>query len=253
MRHDFIDRYGNLASYLHQIDPRIKLVISFAFLVLIASTTNLKLFPIYAAVLGASILLSKVPLGFYFKKIAMITPLALVLSFFIYVSYLFENDIAWNLKALSQYYPVYEKLALLVSKIYVSILVLTLLIATTRFNDLLWGLRKLKLPTIITTLSRLVYTYIFVLIDELHRMQRAYKSRTPSLHISRFKLYGNIAGGIFLRSLDRSDYIYKAMVSRGFDGEFPEGDGNRLKWIDLAAVTLFTALAVFIRMKLWNI
>jgi energy-coupling factor transporter transmembrane protein EcfT len=51
--------------------------------------------------------------------------------------------------------------------------------------------------------------------------------------------------------MDRSDYIYKAMLSRGFDGEFPEGDTNRLKWTDLAAVIVFLGIIVTTRI-LWD-
>lgn len=252
MKHDFIDKYSNLNSILHKIDPRVKLVLSFSFLILIASTYNIKLFSLYLAAAVVLLIISKVPLHFYLKKIFLITPLVVLLSFFIFLSYLIEHKVAFTFETFSRYYPVYNTLALLVSKIYLSILIITLLISCTHFNDLLWGLRKYKLPFIVTTLSKLVYTYIFLFIDELHRTLRAYKSRTPELRISRVKVYGNIAAGIFLRSMERSDSIYKAMVSRGFTGEFPEGNSNRLKLIDLIAVVFFL-LIVFAARLLWEI
>ncbi len=252
MKHDFIDKYSNLNSVLHKIDPRVKLVLSFSFLILIASTYNIKLFSLYLGVAVVLLVISKVPLHFYLKKIFLITPLVVLLSFFIFLSYFIEHKVAFTFETFSRYYPVYNTLALLVSKIYLSILVITLLISCTHFNDLLWGLRKYKLPFIVTTLSKLVYTYIFLFIDELHRTLRAYKSRTPELRISRVKVYGNIAAGIFLRSMERSDSIYKAMVSRGFTGEFPEGNSNRLKFIDLIAVVFFLLIVVAARL-LWKI
>jgi len=252
MKHDFIDKYSNLNSVLHKIDPRVKLLLSFSFLILIASTYNIKLFSLYLGIVLILLVMSRVPIHFYLKKLVMVTPLALIISFFIYLSYLIEHRIDITFEAFSRYYPVYNTLVLLVSKIYLSILVITLLISCTRFDALLWGLRKYKLPLIVTTLSKLVYTYIFVFIDELHRTLRAYKSRTPELRISRVKVYGNIAAGIFLRSLDRSDSIYKAMVSRGFTGEFPEGNSNRLKFIDFMAVLSFLLIVAAARL-LWKI
>ncbi len=252
MKHDFIDKYSNLNSILHKIDPRVKLLLSLSFLILIASTYNMKLFSLYLGVAVVLLVVSKVPLHFYLKKIFLITPLVVLLSFFIFLSYLIEHKVAFTFEAFSRYYPVYNTLALLVSKVYLSILIITLLISCTHFNDLLWGLRKYKLPFIVTTLSKLVYTYIFLFIDELHRTLRAYKSRTPELRISRVKVYGNIAAGIFLRSMERSDSIYKAMVARGFTGEFPEGNSNRLKFIDLTAVVFFL-LIVFAASLLWKI
>jgi cobalt/nickel transport system permease protein len=243
MKHDFIDKYSTLDSVIHRLDPRVKLLLTFLFLILIAATMNLKLFVLYLAVVVVTIAAGKVPVAFYTKKCLLVTPLAVILSLFIFISYVLEQQIPFTFDGLFQYHEVYMRLALMVSKIYISILVISVMISTTHFNDLLWGLRKYRLPKVVTTLSKLVYTYIFVFIDELHRTLRAYKSRTPVRRVSRVKLYGNIAAAILLRSIDRSDIIYKAMVSRGFDGEFPEGNSNRLKPLDLTAAILFTILA----------
>lgn len=250
MKHDFIDKYSNLNSVIHKIDPRIKLLLLFCFLIFIAVTSNLKLLGFYWGITVVLMIMSRVPFHFYLKKLLLITPLVLVFSFFIYLSYLLEHRIVVNLEALSRYYPVWDTLALMAAKIYLSILVITLLVSCTRFNDLLWSLRRFRLPLIVTILSKLLYTYIFIFIDELHRTMRAYKSRTPVRRVSRVKVYGHIAAGILLRSMDRSDYIYKAMLSRGFDGEFPEGNSNRLKWADLAAVVAFFGIIVTLRI-LW--
>lgn len=242
MKHDFVDKYSNLDSVIHRLDPRVKLLLTFLFLILAAATVNLKLFALYLTVVLVFIAVSGVPLTFFTRKCLLVTPLAVILSLFIFVSYVLEHQVAFTIDGLVRHHPVYERLALMISKIYVSILAISLMISTTHFNDLLWGLRKYRLPSVVTTLSKLVYTYIFVFIDELHRTMRAYKSRTPVRRVSRVKLYGNIAAAILLHSIDRSDIIYKAMLSRGFDGEFPEGNSNRLKRLDLMAAIFFILL-----------
>lgn len=252
MKHDFIDKYSILNSVLHRLDPRIKLLLSFLFLILISASQNIRLFYLYLGVLLILMVISKVPFHFYFKKLLMITPLTLFFSIFIYLSYLMGHKIPFNFGTISWYYPVFDVMVLLILKIYLSVLVLTLLVSCTRFNALLWGLRKYKLPLIVTTLSKLVYTYIFVFIDELHRILRAYKSRAPELLVPRARVYGNIAAGIFLRSLERSDLIYKAMISRGFTGNFPESNFHRLKYIDLLAALVFLTMVIATRL-LWKI
>lgn len=242
MKHDFIDKYSNMDSVIHRLDPRVKLLLTFLFLILAAAAVNLKLFGLYLSFVIVLIAISRVPVKFFTRKCLLVTPLAVILTVFIFVSYVLEYRVPFTVDALLQSHPVYERLALMISKIYVSILAISLMIATTHFNDLLWGLRKYRLPAVVTTLSKLVYTYIFVFIDELHRTMRAYKSRTPVRRVSRIKLYGNIAAAILLRSIDRSDIIYKAMLSRGFDGEFPEGNSNRLKGVDAMAAMFFIIL-----------
>lgn len=252
MRHDFIDKYSNRDSMIHRLDPRTKLVLCFSWLVLITTTDNLGWFALYVGLVSVLVGISRVPLLFYLKKLLMVTPLVLVLSFFVYLSYFIEERMTISLDVWFQYHPVLDTLVVMAAKIYLSILLITILISCTRFNDLLWGMRKFHLPAIVTTLSKLVYTYLFVFIDELHRTMRAYKSRTPELRISRVKVYGSMAASILLSSLERSDYIYKAMLSRGFSGEFPEGNYHYFKWPDLWACLLTTSLAVSARLA-WYI
>jgi cobalt/nickel transport system permease protein len=252
MKHDFIDKYSSLDSVIHHLDPRVKLLLGFCFLILIALTRNFKLLAVYGAVLTVLLGMSRVPLSFYLKRLLLITPLVVVFSLFIYLSSRFRDTIDLSVDSLSRYSPVWEAMGMTALKIYISILVITLLVSTTRFNDLLWSLRRFRMPLVITILSKLVYTYIFIFIDELHRTLRAYKSRTPVRRVSRVKVYGNIAAGILLRSMDRSDYIYRAMISRGFDGEFPEGNVHRCKAQDALAVILFLLLLAAASM-LWNL
>jgi cobalt/nickel transport system permease protein len=189
---------------------------------------------------------------FFIKKLLLVTPVAFLITFFILLSYFLEHKISLSVNSIFQYHPVYYTVLAMLAKIYISILAISIMISSTAFNDLLWGLRKFRLPRVVTTLSKLVYTYIFVFVDELHRTQRAYKSRTPVRRVPRMQLYGNIAATILLRSIDRSDIIYKAMVSRGYNGEFPEGNINHFKRHDTVAAAgfiLLTAAAIL----LWNI
>jgi cobalt/nickel transport system permease protein len=244
MKHDFIDKHSNLNSVIHRLDPRMKLMLCFCFLISISSMFELSVLGFYLVLVIVLTAISKVPFHYYLKKLIMVTPLAVLFGVFVYLSYLMEHRVEFSIRVFSSHSPVSDMIVPMVLKIYLSVFVITLLVSCTRFNDLLWGLRKFKFPLIVTTLSKLVYTYIFVFIDELHRTLRAYKSRTPVLRISRIKVYGSIAGGILLRSMDRSEYIYRAMVSRGFTGEFPDGNSNRLKPADLAAAVFFLAIVV---------
>jgi len=252
MKHDFIDKYSNRNSIIHRLDPRMKLILCFCWLILVTATPNLKLFFVYLGLVTVLMAVSRVPWHFYLKKLLLVTPVVVVLAIFIYMSFLIEHQLPFSFRALSRYQPVLDTLAAMAAKIYLSILIITLLISCTRFNDLLWGLRKFRMPTVVTTLSRLVYTYLFVFVDELHRTMRAYKSRTPERLVSRVKVYGSIAAVILLRSMDRSDYIYKAMLSRGFTGEFPEGNTNRFKPQDATAALLLVLLVIAAAL-LWQI
>ncbi len=67
-----------------------------------------------------------------------------------------------------------------------------------------------------TTLA-LMYRYLFVLMDEAERMQRARASRTftkPGLRS--WKTLGTVVGQLFVRSSERAERIYSAMCARGW-------------------------------------
>jgi len=84
--------------------------------------------------------------------------------------------------------------------------------------------------TILDTMRHIVGAdagYLFVLTDEVLRMGRARQSRSAAAtgHRSggslawRVRVAGNMVGQLFLRSFERSDRIYNAMLARGYTGQ----------------------------------
>jgi cobalt/nickel transport system permease protein len=86
----------------------------------------------------------------------------------------------------------------------------------------------------------MMWRYTFVLVDEALRLMRARAARsgswagqpgkTSSSHRRlrvreggsirwRARVTGGMAGNLLLRAFERSDHIYVAMLSRGYDGE----------------------------------
>jgi cobalt/nickel transport system permease protein len=82
-------------------------------------------------------------------------------------------------------------------------------------------------PTILTVIISFLYRYLFVLADEVMRLLRAREARSAVVAGSnsggsvlwRARVTGNMAGQLFLRSYERSDRVYNAMLSRGYKGE----------------------------------
>ncbi len=111
-------------------------------------------------------------------------------------------------------------------KSWASVTAAVLLTSTTPALSLLAALRSLKIPEILVTVVLLMYRYLFVLVEEAQRMLRARAARSASVGpdsggslIWRAKSAGSMVGSLFLRTLDRSERIYMAMLARGYDGE----------------------------------
>ena len=102
-----------------------------------------------------------------------------------------------------------------------------LLVATTRFPDMVHALEHLHVPAVLTTIVSFLYRYLFVLTDEVMRLLRARQSRSGTVAglksgrsvFWRARVTGNMAGQLFLRSYERSDRIYNAMLARGYSGQ----------------------------------
>jgi cobalt/nickel transport system permease protein len=109
------------------------------------------------------------------------------------------------------------RFALLLGRSTLSVTTLLLLGATTPFSEILDLLRRLRVPSILTTMAALLHRYVFVLGEELQRMKRARRSRT--FRKSRAVAWHSLsaaAGALFLRTTERSERIYRAMIARGW-------------------------------------
>lgn len=89
------------------------------------------------------------------------------------------------------------------------------------FADVCRELRALGVPSFLTTQLLLVYRYMSVLLEELQTMARARAARGYGKRSFALKLWGAMAGQLFLRSVDRAERIHRAMLARGFDGAMP--------------------------------
>jgi len=106
-------------------------------------------------------------------------------------------------------------------KAFLSILITASLMLSTDEKELLYGLRKIKVPKIIVSIIFLMYRYIFLIREESKTGQMAINSRIfkRSYHTANKKLT-YLMGNMLIKSIDRAENIYKSMESRGFDGEF---------------------------------
>lgn len=247
MKHSFIDKYSHLDSPVHRLDPRVKIITSLTAIVIITTeplSGRLLHLLLYSAVTVAVTVLSRVPAAYLAGRMLIVSPFILMAALLYPVSVIATREVSFipNFPALAETgVSVFLKASL-------AVLILILLTTTDKFHRLLLALRRLKVPAIVTTISALLYRYIFLIADEMLRTGRARESRTPGvLRTGRLKVYGNQVAVIFLRSWERSQLIYKSMLSRGFTGEFPDMQKMNLKGKDIVLSLLFIALLLAVK------
>jgi len=223
LHHNFLDHYSDRDSLVHRLDPRTKLIATLLFVVAVALTApgSWWAFASYGVIMAVCLLASRVPARHVFKRALVVMPFVAVIAAFI--PFFKEGQVVagftvgiWRLTVTDSGL---EVLWAVLTRAGLSILSLILLTSTTRMTVLLRGMEQLRLPRVMVMILSFMYRYIFVLADEVMRMKRARDSRNfGGRRLWQLRTIGNMIGILFIRSYERGERIYSAMLSRGFDG-----------------------------------
>ncbi|OGP92915.1 MAG: cobalt ECF transporter T component CbiQ [Deltaproteobacteria bacterium RBG_16_48_10] len=249
MRHEFLDHHSGLESPIHHLDPRAKILVFFAFILIGVSTPphGFVIFILLAGGLISITRMARLPLFHLVKKLLLILPFLLVIT--ASIPFMKKDTVAGGynlgLGGLSLSRSGLWILWNVVVKSCLGVFCIILLYSTTPFPHLVKGLEKLGVPKVFTLLLSFMYRYSFLLVDEMHRMKRARDSRSFSRRwFWQLKTIGHMIGTLFLRSFCRAERVYVAMLSRGYHGAMPGvslerfGSGEYL-FIAIVPVLLF--------------
>jgi cobalt/nickel transport system permease protein len=248
------DQYRAGTTLIHRLDPRVKVGLTLLF-ILTASLVPFGEFWAYgvlfaAVMLGAAV--SGIGVGYVLKRSFIALPFALAA---ITLPFTIEGQTLLTIPILNGVTISLEgtiRFASILIKSWVSVQMAILMVAVTPFPDLLWGLRALRIPQPIVSSVSFMYRYLFVLSDEVLRLLRARASRSAAVPgkrsggsvLWRGKVAGRMAGSLMLRSFERSERIYNAMSSRGYQGQFRSFSRPGMKtadWLFLALTIIFLA------------
>ena len=242
MKHSFIDKYSDRSSPIHRLDPRTKIMTAIAFVIMVMVTPpgEWLAFAIYLLFLAMLILVSRVPPVYILKRSLVVIPFVVLIGIFIPFLKTSGSSGSYNVWMWDIPKSNLVLFASIIIKSWLSVISLVLLTATTQFSEVLKGLEKLRMPGVMVMILSFMYRYIFVLTDEVLRMKQARDSRSFGEKRSRqIKTIGNVIGTLFLRSYERGERVYAAMVSRGFDGEIRTLSSTTMRYTDLLYTSSF--------------
>ena len=221
------DRYLHRESAVHRLDPRVKVIIALLFIVCVTILPDgaWAFYGIAFLMVMAAAVASDLSPWLVFKRSLIGLPFllaALSILFTIPGNPLWTGP--WGL-TISDAGVV--RFASIVMRTMISLQAAVLLTSTTSFPDILHALRHLKVPAILISIIAFMYRYLFVMTDEVSRLLRGRSARSATLPDYksggtlrwRGTVAGNMVGQMLVRSLDRSDRVYNAMVARGYSGQ----------------------------------
>ncbi len=249
-----VDAHAGGDSPFHRWDPRVKIV---SLLLVMLSLAALKHLSWAALGLLASLVavrVARIPFRFPLRRLAA---MGTFLAMFVVVMPLtapikggdtvvtFQHAafLSFNLRGLY--------LALLICTKACAIAVLMEpLLSTAPFPVTIQALASLRVPSFVCQMVLLAHRYVFVFQDETQRMlkgmaARGFEKRT---NLETLRTVGNFLGMLLVRSFERTQRIYDAMISRGYDGSFPEATAFRATPKDWAkaAGSLFFGIGLLI-------
>lgn len=251
-----IDHYLRIKSPIHSLDGRVKLIFTLA-LILCTSLLPEDSWLAYILILNTLLVVmttADIRFIYLLKRSALSLPFllaALPLVFQASGSTLTTISIGDLAVTISQEGSI--RFLSLGLKAWMSVIAAILLASTTSFTELLQAMRSLRTPQLLVAVFGLMWRYLFLMVEEVDRLARARLSRSgknPSAksHAGgtlrwRAGVTGAMAGSLFIRSLERSENVYHAMLARGYDGEIrslkdtPLGR-KEILYLTLAIITL---------------
>lgn len=188
-------------------------------------------FVAFFLILLITALLSKIPLLLLFKRALIEIPFI----FFAILMPFFGTGEKFEIAGLELHREGLLAGTSIVVKGTLGVLAAVILSTTTTAREILRGLERLKLPTVMVQIASFMLRYVNVISDEMERMKIARESRGfVASSIKHWKVLATTASALFIRSYERGERVHLAMLSRGFDGNLPSLDNHRAtrkQWI----------------------
>jgi cobalt/nickel transport system permease protein len=254
--------YTKRNGFLQSIDPRVKLLSLLILIVAVSMTRQIEvLFIVYLLTLALAIA-SKIDVLFFIKRVWVFVPIfAGIIVLPIIFNVFMAGDNLVTIATLGD--GTYVGPFLLPSIIYITkqgtisaatfmlrvatcVSLTVLLILTTKRFVLFKSLRSLHIPKVYVLTLDMCYRYIFLLLDSIRDFFTAKRSRTVAtlpLRDEQKWVAGRI-GYMLVKSLDTSERVHKAMISRGFNGDVKLMHDFAIQKRDYAVIVSFAALSV---------
>lgn len=214
-----IDRHAHVASALQRWDPRFKIVSVGVFIAAIAFIQSLPVAAMALIMAASLIALSRIPMTFVAKLLQWVV--MFLLPFFIILPLSYPGHELGRFLGMEFAWEGVRLAVLIVIKGVTIVMCALAIFGTSRFDVAMFALQRLRCPPVLVQMMLFTYRYIFVFLAEMERMDTAMKARgfvkRPNAYTMR--VMGGFVGTLLIRSFERTERVFKAMLSKGYQGE----------------------------------
>jgi cobalt/nickel transport system permease protein len=203
-------------SPVHRAPAHLKLLALVGFMLVVVATPRdwYAAYPVFLAVLGAVIAVSRVPPPYLLKRMVIELPFVVFAVLMPFVATGPRTEVL----GVSVSEPGLVAAFALLAKGSLGVLAALTLAATTEPQAVLDGLRRLRMPDLLVQIMGFMIRYLDVVTADLGRQLTAMRSRGCEPRSPRhWPALARSLGALFIRSYERGERVHLAMLSRGYE------------------------------------
>ena len=254
-----LGQYYPGTTIIHKLDPRVKIIATLVFIVMIFVIKSFEGFAFAAIVLAAVIAVSRVPIGFIMKGLKPV--FIIILLTFVLNLFMYDGTILWQWKVFKITNEGLERALFMAARLLLLIIGSSLLTFTTRPISLTDGIeyllgpaRKLGVPAHeLAMMMTIALRFIPTLLDETDKIMKAQQARGADFETGsifrRAKNMMPILVPLFINAFKIAGDMAMAMEARCYRGGEGRTKMNVMKmkardWVGVGLIIAFVAVIV---------
>lgn len=246
------EELSNGDSFIRHLDPRVKIAVVFLFSIVVATARQFQVLTAALALGVFIVLMTQIPFMELGRRLIPVNLLVLFLWLFLPFTFTGEPLFFMGPLAVTREGVLYA--AGISLKSNAMMLMLIALVASTPISTLGHALRALGIPPKIVHLFFFTYRYIHVMHREYVRLKNSMKMRgfIPGNSLHTYKTLAYMVGMLLIRSFDRAQRVYNAMLCRGFNGNLYSLSKFSLNRKDIVSLALMIAVILALGVLEWK-
>ena len=239
-------------SFIHRLDPRVKIVVVFLFSVVVAVSTRFAVL-VSAIALGVCVTwLANLQTKELLRRLVPIN--IFIIFLWLFLPFTFEGKTLFSVGPLVGTHEGVLYATQITIKSNAIVVVLIALVSSTSILTLGHAMHELRVPKKIVHLFFFTYRYIHVIYREYLRLVNAMKARgfRPGTNMHTYKTYAYLVGMLLVRSSDRAERVRNAMLCRGFRGNLYSLSTFSMKREDVIYLILMLGLILALGVLEWT-
>jgi len=239
-------------TFIHKIDPRIRLITAFLFSVIISVSGSFHSLVLALAIALCLLVLARLPLKRVLLRLFFVNIFIFILWLFLPFS--IKGEVIYEAGGLELTKQGILFCFFLTLKSNAIIMILMSLAATMPVFTMGHAMNSLKVPSKIVYLFIFTYRYIHTINREFIKLKDAIEIRgfIPGTNMHTYRTYAYLVGMLIVKSHDRAERVHAAMLCRGFHGKFFDLTEFSIEKKDLIFLVLFGLYLLAVILVQWQ-